>query len=134
MVRIGTHVAEICDSVGAKGNVVAIAHDWGCGLLSSIVKQSQDRFVGFVFVAIGHMPDALGSIDEINQKTKESLGYSLFGYFKFHDQDDAAEVIGKNVSLNFFGEFACVCVELNDVQGSCVYVSCVPGGSEILDD
>jgi len=37
-------------------------------------------------------------IDKINRETKESLGYSIFGYWYFYDEDDAGQILDDHVS------------------------------------
>ena len=97
LVRIAGHVEDICDALHATEGVVAIAHDWGSSLLSSVIKHNQQRYIGFVFVAVGYTADSFRDLDEVNTQLEALLGRTLLGYWKFHDQDDAADIITKNV-------------------------------------
>ena len=97
LVRIAGHVEDICDALHATDGVVAIAHDWGSSLLSSIIKHNQQRYIGFVLVAVGYSANSFQDLDETNKLIEKLVGRTLLGYWKFHDQDDAADVIAKNV-------------------------------------
>lgn len=50
--KMAEEVLSIVDHHGIK-QIVGIAHDWGCGLLSTMSSHFQDRFSAFAFLAIG---------------------------------------------------------------------------------
>lgn len=55
--------------------------------------------LAYVFLDVGYIgPGAISSIDEINQKTTETIGYPIFGYWPFFNSADAAELMDRNVS------------------------------------
>lgn len=72
----------------------------GSFLLSRLANFFPERFVKFVFVDVGYQaPTASFDIDAINDISKKQLGYTIFGYWYFFNEEDAAELIDRNVSM-----------------------------------
>ncbi|KAH8109568.1 alpha/beta-hydrolase [Phellopilus nigrolimitatus] len=88
-------IVEILDAENAK-KIVSIAHDWGCGLNSRLANYHSERFEAFAFFAIPYFPPIISGkfdIDVLNVASKEKLGYTHLGYFKFFETERAAKIM-----------------------------------------
>lgn len=94
-------VKEILDHEKIQA-VIGVAHDWGSFLLSRLVNYYPECLSKLVFLDVGYSPpgggltkERVGFVDEMVQK---HMGYSVFGYFLFFDEEDAPVLMDKNVS------------------------------------
>ncbi|PQE19007.1 epoxide hydrolase protein [Rutstroemia sp. NJR-2017a WRK4] len=83
--------------------VIGVGHDWGSGMLSRFANYYPERLSALVFVSVGYVePGPLDLVqikysiklraDAVNAMTEQAFGYPTFGYWKFFNEDDAAEV------------------------------------------
>ncbi|TVY44774.1 Bifunctional epoxide hydrolase [Lachnellula subtilissima] len=83
------------------GKVVGVAHDWGSFLLSRMANFYPGLFSKYVFVDVGYSPPGQGltrkNVEFINGMVQQHMGFSVFGYFLFFDEKDAAEIMDKNI-------------------------------------
>ncbi len=99
-------IISILDEEKIVEEIVGVAHDWGVFLLSQLAIHHGHRFQKYVFTSTAFMrplPDGTPlnrhALREINQATDKALGYSIFGYWEFFNEEDAGKVIGEHVSL-----------------------------------
>ncbi|KIW24242.1 uncharacterized protein PV07_09970 [Cladophialophora immunda] len=89
-------IVEIMVSEGV-GVVVGVAHDWGSFLLSRLANYHPERFSAYVFIDHGYGAPGNGlttaTVQQINSSTQTSLGFSIFGYFLFFDEEDAPNLL-----------------------------------------
>ncbi|KAJ6115381.1 epoxide hydrolase, partial [Penicillium sp. IBT 16267x] len=89
MKSMSLHMAEILD-IEKVERCLAVGHDWGCGLLSRIVSYIPDRLMGIVLISVGYVkPGMILDIDAINAQTKALIGYETFGYWPWHNTEEA---------------------------------------------
>jgi soluble epoxide hydrolase/lipid-phosphate phosphatase len=73
----------------------------GSPLLSRLLNYYPLRFEAAVFIDIGYSAPPLAlnvtDIEAINNKTFQALGYSIFGYWLFFDEPDAADITDAHV-------------------------------------
>lgn len=69
----------------------------GCNLLSRLTSYYPERFIQFAFLAVAYWPPGAFSVDQINQVTKEMLDSTIFGYWHFFNDEDAAQFLGRGV-------------------------------------
>lgn len=77
----------------------------GSFLVSRLANYFPERFLKFVFLDIAYqVPTGHLDVDAINDMSEKMLGYPVFGYWKFFNSADAAELIDRNVHfrLHFF--------------------------------
>ncbi|KAK9364335.1 Alpha/Beta hydrolase protein [Lipomyces kononenkoae] len=94
-------IVEIMVSEGV-GVVVGVAHDWGSFLLSRLANYHPERFSAYAFIDHGYgapgrslTPDVIQHIDS---SVQAKLGFSIFGYFLFFNEEDAAKLLDEHVS------------------------------------
>ncbi|KAI0738308.1 alpha/beta-hydrolase [Daedaleopsis nitida] len=79
--------------------VVGIGHDWGSSLLSSIANDYQDRFAGFVWIALSYIvpgPEPF-DLDKTLEALKQHVGSNVYGYWAFFNQADAHVKCEQNI-------------------------------------
>ncbi|KAL5357562.1 putative epoxide hydrolase [Aspergillus floccosus] len=86
------HMAEILDIEGVE-RAIAVGHDWGCGLASSLVIHQTRRFHGFVFMAVGYIAPG------VRANRKETA--HLFGYWEWHNTEEAVSDINEHPASEF---------------------------------
>ncbi|KAJ5204661.1 epoxide hydrolase [Penicillium cinerascens] len=84
------HMAEILD-IEKVQRCVAVGHDWGCGLLSRLVTYIPDRLMGIVPISVGYIQPGPVDVDAINAYTESLVGYPTYGYWPWHNTDDAVK-------------------------------------------
>ncbi|TVY39008.1 Bifunctional epoxide hydrolase [Lachnellula occidentalis] len=93
-------VKEILDHE-KLGKVIGVAHEWGSFLLSRMANFHPGLFSKYVFVDIGYSPPGQGltrkNVEFINAMVQQHMGFSVFGYFLFFDEKDAADLMDKNI-------------------------------------
>ncbi|KAL3418737.1 epoxide hydrolase [Phlyctema vagabunda] len=85
--------------------VVGISHDFGSSLLSRFITYESDRLLAVAFLDIGYVPPGTVldemTVTALNNATLNSLGYTLYGYWVFHNEDDAASIIDTHLDSFF---------------------------------
>ncbi|KAI0128326.1 Alpha/Beta hydrolase protein, partial [Xylariales sp. AK1849] len=89
MRAMSLHMAEILDREGVA-RCIAAGHDWGCGLLSRLATYIPKRLLGVVFVSVGYLePGLVWNIDAFIEATREAFGYETYGYWLWHNTEEA---------------------------------------------
>ncbi|OOF95539.1 hypothetical protein ASPCADRAFT_208014 [Aspergillus carbonarius ITEM 5010] len=87
---MSSHVVEILD-LEKVSRAVLVSHDWGVGLASRVAFYYPDRFYGLVTIAVSYTaPGGKFDIDAVLERTKGIFGYETFGYWLWHNSDEAA--------------------------------------------
>jgi len=77
--------------------VIGVGHDWGSFLLSRLVNYYPSLFSKLAFVDIGYNAPGFGLTEQIvkhiNSMVQGAMGYSVFGYFLFFAEPDAAQLL-----------------------------------------
>ncbi|KAH8896332.1 alpha/beta-hydrolase [Thozetella sp. PMI_491] len=80
--------------------VVGVAHDWGSFLLARLANYHPERFSAYIFVDHGYSPPGRGltapAIQHINSSVQAKLGFAIFGYFLFFDEEDAPKLLDEH--------------------------------------
>ncbi|KAK3299658.1 putative epoxide hydrolase [Chaetomium fimeti] len=85
------HIAEILDREGVS-RCFAVSHDWGSALLSRLVTYIRSRLYGAVFVSVGYVePKLVWDIDALLALTRKAVGYETYGYWPWHNSEEAAK-------------------------------------------
>lgn len=75
----------------------------GSFLLSRLANYHPERFSAYAFIDHGYIAPGRGlttaAIQNINSSVQANLGFAIFGYFLFFDEEDAAKLLDENVSL-----------------------------------
>ncbi|KAI0205866.1 Alpha/Beta hydrolase protein [Astrocystis sublimbata] len=88
---MSSHIAEILDKEDVS-RCIAVSHDWGGGLLSRLISYIPNRLLGAVFISVGYVePGLVWDIDAMLSLTKEAFGYETYGYWPWHNSDEAAK-------------------------------------------
>ncbi|KAL0574465.1 hypothetical protein V5O48_007479 [Marasmius crinis-equi] len=90
---------DIIDIMDAEkiAQAIIIGHDWGSAFASRIVQVFPERVLAFAVLAIGYQVlDSQFDFDKILKFTKEKLGYEIYGYWKFLDEEDSAKLCEDN--------------------------------------
>jgi soluble epoxide hydrolase/lipid-phosphate phosphatase len=70
--------------------------------LSRLANYHPERFSAYAFVDHGYNAPGRGLtpavIQQINSSAQAKLGFSIFGYFLFFDEEDAAKLLDEHVS------------------------------------
>ncbi|MCJ1306544.1 hypothetical protein MMC25_000187 [Agyrium rufum] len=94
--RMSAHIVEVLKNPGIA-KVIAVAHDWGCGLQSHVVNEYPYLFSGAIYLSVGYYPPGSAvSIDAVNELTEKIFGYPTYGYWKLFTAEDGAEVLNNN--------------------------------------
>ena len=118
MKKMAADIALLLDSLGVN-LVIGVGHDWlvmcishpfcacakhngrGSGLLSRLANYHPERIRAYVFMDIGYSaPNPNFSIDEVNEKSTQVIGYPIMGYYHFVNSADAAELLDRKVGYN----------------------------------
>ncbi|PYH95678.1 alpha/beta-hydrolase [Aspergillus ellipticus CBS 707.79] len=98
---MSNQVVEIMD-IEKVSRAVLVAHDWGVPLASRMVLYHTQRFYGLVTVAVSYTaPGADYDIDAICELSKKLIGYETFGYWKWHNTEEAAADMEANPASAF---------------------------------
>ncbi|KAJ7459362.1 alpha/beta-hydrolase [Mycena latifolia] len=95
---------DILDAEGIA-RVIAMGHDRGSYLVSSLVTRHPARVAACAYVTVGYSPPTGGYKDAILQPglMTQRTGYENFAYMRFFVQPDAAALIERNID-----SFLCV--------------------------
>lgn len=73
----------------------------GSFLLSRLTNYYPSLFTKLIFIDVGYSAPGSGltlaGVDHINATVQAKLGYSILGYFKFFQDDDATFLLDNNV-------------------------------------
>ncbi|RFU27301.1 hypothetical protein B7463_g9048, partial [Scytalidium lignicola] len=79
------------------GVVVGVAHDWGSFLLSRLANYHPERFSAYAFIDHGYIAPGrsltTAVIQHVNSQMQANLGFSIFGYFLFFNEEDAPKLL-----------------------------------------
>ncbi|KAK0118184.1 hypothetical protein ONS95_012489 [Cadophora gregata] len=94
-------VYELLDSEGVVEGVFGVAHDWGSFIISRLANYYPQLFSKLAFLDVGYVSPGHGLTEEmvtfVDKSVKEAMGFEVFGYFLFFNEDGAAELLDKNV-------------------------------------
>ncbi|KAH7314146.1 Alpha/Beta hydrolase protein [Rhexocercosporidium sp. MPI-PUGE-AT-0058] len=92
---------DLLVSVGVKEGVFGVAHDWGSFILSRLVNYYPEMFSKLAFLDVGYVSPGHGLTEQmvtfVDKSIKENMGFEVFGYFLFFNEEGAAELLDKNV-------------------------------------
>ncbi|KAF7597389.1 hypothetical protein BBP40_006332 [Aspergillus hancockii] len=92
---------EIMDREGVSKAFV-VGHDWGTTLASRLTTYYKDRFHAIVTLAVAYIqPGLIWDIDKINEAIKKLIGYEPYGYWKWHNTDQAATDYNEHPASGF---------------------------------
>ncbi|KAL1740252.1 Alpha/Beta hydrolase protein [Schizophyllum fasciatum] len=93
-------LVDLLDAEGAA-RVVAVGHDWGAMPTAYLAALHQDRFEGFVFLAVGLALARGFKIEQVLPFLKQLFGTEIYGYWDFFNKEEAAGIIEKNLDSLF---------------------------------
>ncbi|KAF2148902.1 alpha/beta-hydrolase [Myriangium duriaei CBS 260.36] len=76
---------------------IGVGHDWGSALLSAISAYHPTRISAYAYLAVGYSPPGRMPVEEMNERSKQSLGYEAGGYIVFFCEPDSASLLDRNV-------------------------------------
>ncbi|KAK9426957.1 Alpha/Beta hydrolase protein [Lipomyces doorenjongii] len=80
--------------------VVGVAHDWGSFLLSRLANYYPERFSAYAFIDHGYIAPGrsltTAVIEKVNSSMQADLGFSIFGYFLFFNEEDAPKLLDEH--------------------------------------
>ncbi|KAK1219432.1 hypothetical protein PQX77_017867 [Marasmius sp. AFHP31] len=98
---IAKDLVDILDAEKVDQAVV-IGHDWGSRTTSRLVQFYPDRVSAFGLFAVGYQaPGPDFDYQKALAFTKEKIGYELFGYWAFFNEDDSAKLCEDNFEKFF---------------------------------
>ena len=78
----------------------------GAFIVSRVATVAPERIAAYAFLAVSYIPPSPDSDYEMGRKvTAELAGYEILGYQQFFAEVDAATVLEKNVSFDFWSHF-----------------------------
>ncbi|EKD19723.1 uncharacterized protein L3040_001929 [Drepanopeziza brunnea f. sp. 'multigermtubi'] len=93
-------LVELLASEGIT-QVICVAHDWGSFLASRMANYVPDLFRKIAFLDVGYSAPGQGLTTQVmgsvNASMEKAMGYALFGYFLFFDEEDAAALMDAHV-------------------------------------
>jgi soluble epoxide hydrolase/lipid-phosphate phosphatase len=98
--KMAAELNELLEHVKLE-KVHGVAHDWGSFLLSRLATYYPERLLSSSFLATAYRePGKSMNVDPVNVITKQKLGYEMYGYWKFFEREDAAQVVKDHVHLS----------------------------------
>ncbi|KAK7466182.1 hypothetical protein VKT23_004903 [Stygiomarasmius scandens] len=94
---------DILDAEGVK-QAVFVGHDWGSRTVSRVLSLFPGRICAAAFLSAGYIapnPNTDLASEETLKKTKELLGYEIFGYFSFFSGEDGSKSCMDNLEAFF---------------------------------
>ncbi|KAG5649851.1 hypothetical protein H0H81_001770 [Sphagnurus paluster] len=97
--RLSAIVRDVIDILDTEKveKAIAIGHDWGSILVSRLANYHPDRFIAFGFLAAGYAAPEDVTFEQLFEITKSFAGRELFGYWLFFNEDQAHQIIEKNI-------------------------------------
>ena len=80
----------------------SVINSWGTGVLARLANYHPERFLCYCFVAVGYAPPGKLDTAHINKMTLSQLGYEIFGYMDFFNEEDSGPIIEEHVYIPFF--------------------------------
>ncbi|KAL9128269.1 MAG: hypothetical protein Q9217_003031 [Psora testacea] len=95
--KMSDEVVGILDAEAVKV-CVGVGHDWGSTFLSRLANYYPDRFTKFCWMGVGYTAptDEDFSVGAINEMTKKTIGWPVFGYWHFFNDEDAGALMDRN--------------------------------------
>ncbi|KAF2875357.1 Alpha/Beta hydrolase protein [Massariosphaeria phaeospora] len=93
--KMTAHISKIIEREQLT-QVIGVGHDWGSVMLSRLWNYYPQYFSSLVFLAVPYQPPGPFDLDAVNAMTEQAFGYPVFGYWKFFDEADAADVLARH--------------------------------------
>ncbi|KAG4430757.1 hypothetical protein IFR05_013758 [Cadophora sp. M221] len=94
-------VYELLKSESIVEGVFGVAHDWGSFILSRLANYHPEIFTKLAFLDVGYVSPGHGLTEEmvtfVDKSVKEAMGFEVFGYFLFFNEEGATELLDENV-------------------------------------
>ncbi|ERF68922.1 hypothetical protein EPUS_08082 [Endocarpon pusillum Z07020] len=101
MKTMAGHMIELLD-IEKVQSCIAVGHDWGVGLLSRLPTYHTDRFLGIVPISVSYLePGFVLDADAFNDMTENAFGYAAYGYWKWHNTEEAVKDCDENPASVF---------------------------------
>ncbi|KAL1664201.1 Alpha/Beta hydrolase protein [Schizophyllum commune] len=94
--KLARDLVDIVQHENAE-RVIAVGHDWGALPTTYLAALHQDRFAGFVFLAVGFQLTRGFDFEKVTAHLKQICGTEIYGYWDFFNKEDAAGIIEKNL-------------------------------------
>ncbi|KAG0650173.1 Cytosolic epoxide hydrolase 2 [Hyphodiscus hymeniophilus] len=108
-IQVVSNGRRVRKSVCLASNDVNAASTRGCFLLSRLANYYPELFSAYAFIDHGYATPGRGlttvAMQNINSSVQARLGFSIFGYFLFFDEEDAPKLLdehAKSVESLFF--------------------------------
>ncbi|CZT00651.1 related to epoxide hydrolase [Rhynchosporium graminicola] len=92
---------ELLKAEGIVEGVFGVAHDWGSFILSRLANYYPQLLRKLAFLDVGYVSPGHGLTEEmvtfVDKSIKEAMGFEVFGYFRFFNEDGATELLNKNI-------------------------------------
>ncbi|KAI9792960.1 MAG: hypothetical protein M1816_001282 [Peltula sp. TS41687] len=100
--KMSEEIIAILDCEGIK-TVHGVGHDWGSSMLSRMANYFPSRFRSYAFLDVGYLDPSTHldrpQIELINNQTRASLGYPVFGYWAFFTAPEGAPIIDSHTAV-----------------------------------
>ncbi|EJP66152.1 epoxide hydrolase, putative [Beauveria bassiana ARSEF 2860] len=91
MKTMAHHMEELL-SLEEVSRCIAVGHDWGSGLLSRLITYMPEKLSGAIFISVGYLePGLVWDIEAFIKVSRETFGYETYGYWLWHNTDQAAK-------------------------------------------
>ncbi|KAJ4467013.1 alpha/beta-hydrolase [Lentinula aciculospora] len=99
---ISRDMVDLLDAENVDEAIV-IGHDWGSKIVGRLANYFPERFYAFAFLSLSYFSPAVleSSFVELNNITKQAIGYEIFGYWGFFSADGADQIIENNLDSFF---------------------------------
>ncbi|MCJ1396073.1 hypothetical protein MMC18_008961 [Xylographa bjoerkii] len=96
MKEMSRHMVELLDMENIE-RCIAVGHDWGVGLLSRLATYHAERCYGIVPISVSYLePGLVWDINMFIELTQNLFGYATYGYWPWHNTEDAVKCCNKN--------------------------------------
>ncbi|KAG9187061.1 microsomal epoxide hydrolase [Alternaria panax] len=93
LTTMGSELVGLLDCEGID-QVIGVGHDFGSTMLSTLNIYHAERLSALAFLTLGYAPPGtnlrLVDLEAVNNQTNALLGYTVFGYFVYHNTEEAA--------------------------------------------
>ncbi|KAF1950438.1 epoxide hydrolase [Byssothecium circinans] len=90
--NLAGHVSEILKHENLT-TVIGVGHDWGSVVLSKAWNYYPQYFSALVFASVGYQLPGPFNLAGTNALTESLFGYTMFGYWNFFNETDAASLL-----------------------------------------
>ncbi|KAF8828303.1 hypothetical protein HHX47_DHR4000608 [Lentinula edodes] len=82
---------------------IVIGHDWGAKVVARLANYFPERFSAFGFLSVGYFSPSVLEISyaELNNITKQAVGYEIYGYWDFFSANGTDQIIEDNLDSFF---------------------------------